>query len=337
MAAENKVKEAQASLERIQQFDVNTLMRSKELGEAFSFAEAIPNAQAVIDLYKRISIGCLDDFAEPQLDLVKGQANSDYQLFQKILTFTPTENNAIQERVTLINQLSTRRDTLFNNLWQFIAYSVARTTDISLFESQARGVIQSIKDQTAVINGQLEQNKKDSDDTLKAIRAVAAEQGVSQKAMYFKDEFDQQETKAAEWLEKTYWFAAALAAFSIVSLFLHKWEWLAPKGEIEAIQFISSKIVIFAVLAFLLIMSSRNYNSHKHNAVLNKHRQNALLTYSALVAAAGEKGTEDIVLANAASCIFSPQETGYTGIKGESTSPKSVLELMTKSSSKSAD
>ena len=49
----------------------------------------------------------------------------------------------------------------------------------------------------------------------------------------------------------------------------------------------------------------------------NRHRQNALLTYRALVAAAGEHETEDIVLAHAAVCIFAPQETGYSGSKSE--------------------
>ena len=83
-------------------------------------------------------------------------------------------------------------------------------------------------------------------------------------------------------------------------------------------------------------MASRNYTTHKHNAVVNRHRQNALLTYRALVEASATKGTEDIVLAHAASCIFSPQETGFSPGKGESTSgSKSILELMTKSVTKS--
>jgi hypothetical protein len=51
---------------------------------------------------------------------------------------------------------------------------------------------------------------------------------------------------------------------------------------------------------------------HRHNAVVNKHRQNALLTYRALVEAGSEGGTRDIVLTHAASCIFAPQDTGFT-------------------------
>lgn len=83
-------------------------------------------------------------------------------------------------------------------------------------------------------------------------------------------------------------------------------------------------------------MAAKNYTTHKHNAVVNRHRQNALLTYRALVTAAEDTGTQDIVLAHAASCIFSPQETGFATSKGDSVSgSKSVLELLTKGVSKS--
>ena len=100
-------------------------------------------------------------------------------------------------------------------------------------------------------------------------------------------------------------------------------------------QLISSKFLIFAVLGYLLLMAARNYTTHKHNSVVNRHRQNALLTYRALVEASAGKGTEDIILAHAASCIFSPQETGFSHGKGDSSSgSKSVLELMTKGASK---
>jgi len=104
----------------------------------------------------------------------------------------------------------------------------------------------------------------------------------------------------------------AVGVFAVLSLFLHKLPWIKPENGSEALQLITSKILIFAVLAFLLVMAAKNYATHKYNSVVNRHRQNALLTYRALVEAAAGQGTEDIVLAHAASCIFSPQETGFS-------------------------
>jgi hypothetical protein len=88
----------------------------------------------------------------------------------------------------------------------------------------------------------------------------------------------------------------------------------------------------------MLIMAARNYATHKHNAVVNRHRQNALLTYRALVEAAAEGNTQDIVLAHAASCIFSPQDTGFAQVRGDGApASKSVLELLTKGAARSSE
>jgi hypothetical protein len=98
----------------------------------------------------------------------------------------------------------------------------------------------------------------------------------------------------------------------VVALFIHKIPYFIPQNTYEAVQLSISKSLIFAVIAYLLILCGRNFLSHKHNAIVNKHRQNALLTFKALVDAAGSEQNRDIVLTHAASCIFSPQETGYT-------------------------
>jgi len=338
MATASVLDSAREDLNRIQQFDVTSLSREGDLGKQMSFSEAMKPAEALINIYKRIPLTALEDFSDTQLNAIAAQAKADFNVFKQILDFNAQTANASNIRTDILNTLKTRRDQLFDQLWQFVAYGVARITDTSLLETQARATIQSIKDQSAKLTEQLNLAKDDADKALAAIRAVASEQGVSQQASYFKQEVDDQETLAATWLKYTYKFAAALGIFAVLSLFLHKIVWIKPESTAEMFQLISSKLLIFAVLGYLLLMASRNYTTHKHNAVVNRHRQNALLTYRALVEASSDKGTEDIVLAHAASCIFSPQETGFAHGKGESSSgPKSVLELMTKSATKSPE
>lgn len=331
MATEKALTDCSESLNRVQQFDVQKLARNEELGNALSFLNVVKHAQALVDVYKRIPMAALADFTDDQLIAIKSQANADFQLFDTILKFDPAQGNPVQQRLELITQVTSRRDAVFQQLWQFIAYGVARLTDTSLLETQARATIQNIKDEAKTFTDKLASDQGDAEKALKAIRDVAVEQGVSQQASYFKIEAEDQEKKAATWLKLTYQFSGGLGVCAIASLFLHRWDWLAPKSSIEVVQFVTSKVLIFALLGFLLIMAARNYTTHKHNAVVNRHRQNALLTYRALVTAAGEQGTEDIVLAHAAACIFAPQETGYSNGRSEgSGGSKSVLELMTK-------
>lgn len=338
MATEKVYETTREALERVQAFDPNTLGRVDDLGRQMNFAEAVKPAEAIVAVYKRIPISALADFTDGQLNAILAQANSDYNVFKQILDFNAASSDAVSTRTNLLANIKVRRDQVFDQLWQYVAYGVARITDTSLLETQARATIQGIEDQAAKLTEQLIKAKSDADTALAAIRAVASEQGVSQQAIYFKEEAQTQETLADKWLTYTYRFAGALGAFAVLSLFLHKLEWIRPATYAETIQLVTSKVLIFSVLGYLLIMAARNYTTHKHNAVVNRHRQNALLTYRALVTAAGDAGTQDIVLAHAASCIFSPQETGFSHGRGDSGgTSKSVLELFTKSSSKPSE
>lgn len=338
MATEAKIEETRESLERVQKFEASAVARVDDLGRQLNFVEAVKPVEILVDIYKRIPLSVLDDLTDQQLEIIKSQSQADYQLFEQMLEFDATRSDSATARNTLISQVQVRRDAAFQQLWQFIAYGVARLTDTNLLETQARATFQNIKDQAKALTDQLSENKDAADRALEAIRSVAAEQGVSQQAVYFKNEAQEQENKATTWLKQTYQFAAGLGIFAVVGLFLHRWDWLAPKTSSETFQFVTSKVLIFAVLGYLLIMSARNYATHKHNGVVNRHRQNALLTYRALVEAAVERGTEDIVLAHAASCIFAPQETGFSNSKGEGAGgSKSVLELMTKSAHRASE
>lgn len=337
MATQSILEGTSDALTRMQQFDVTTLSREDDLGKQMNFSEAVAPSLALVNIYKRIPLTALEDFSDTQLNAITKQAQADFNVFKQILEFKATATDASATRTNVINALKVRRDPLFDQLWQFVAYGVARITDTSLLETEARATIQSIRDQSEKLTEQLQTAKDGADSALSEIRAVAAEQGVSQQASYFKQEAVDQENLASVWLTYTYRFAGAVGIFAVFSLFLHKIDWLRPEGHAEMFQLISSKLLIFAVLGYLLLMAARNYTTHKHNAVINRHRQNALLTYRALVEASANPGTEDIVLAHAASCIFAPQETGFSHGKGEQSSgSKSVLELMTKSATKSA-
>lgn len=336
MAASTNYEETKSALERMQVFDVSTLGREADLGKQLNFTSAIEGARNIVGIYKRIPLSSLDDFTDSQLNTIKSNSQSDFQLFEQILKFDTTVADVSNARTNIISTISSRRNTLFDQVWQFIAYGVARNTDTSVIEANARASIQSIEDQSNAILKKLNTAETEADNALKAIRAAALEQGVSQQAVYFKQESEDQNSLADTWLRRTLYAASGVGLFAIFSLFLHKIEWIKPTDTAEMIQLISSKILIFAVLGYLLILSARNYMTHKHNAVVNKHRQNALLTYRALVEASTSKGVEDIVLANAASCIFAPQETGFSSSKGDfSSGTKSVLELMTKGVSES--
>ena len=114
-------------------------------------------------------------------------------------------------------------------------------------------------------------------------------------------------------------YAVATAVLAVV---------YTPDSPYAAVQLGLSKILIFAVIAYMLFHCARTTLAHRHNAVVNHHRENALLTFNALTSAASDPDKRDIVLTHAASCIFSPQETGYTKQTGAQGSAVQVVEAL---------
>lgn len=314
----------------MQQFDPSTLGREEELGREFSFQEVIPAAKRLISLYSQLSLTVLDDFPVTQLTSLKTQCDADYNRFDQILKFSAKQENGYSTRNALIRQIETIYENTFVILQPMISYSTSKSADFKRLETEARAMLQVIEDKATELTKRLEDNKTTSEQILEDIRKVAAEQGVSQQATYFRDAAKDHETEAANWRKQTILLACILGAYAVLTLGLHKIPWIKPDDLYQTVQLAISKILIFGVLSYVLYLSTRNYLAQKHNAVINKHRQNALMTYEALVDAAKDAANKEIILTHASACIFAPQPTGYSGgAAPEGPVAKSAIELLT--------
>jgi len=181
---ETKVKsETQNSLERMQNFDPQSLPRSKELGEKFNFNEAVQHADRLISLYKRLPVSILDDLPEDRINEIKNRANEDFTRFSDILKFDETQANAVSVRQGLIKNLINSYSGTFNVLHPFISYSLYKTADFQRLEAEARSTLQTIENQATKLNKSLQKDKEASQRILDEMRKFAAEHGVTQQAI----------------------------------------------------------------------------------------------------------------------------------------------------------
>lgn len=330
-----KPEETKESLLRIQQFQAQSLARKEDLGR-LSFEAVVEPAQRVIRLYGQLSPSVLEDIPENHLEAIKKQADGDFNRFQQILNFDLTKDpSPAQTRDNLVQQVREAYNGTFNNIYPFISYGVSKSVDFRRMETEARAMIQSVQDHAALIAKELEKAKTDAEAVLADVRKAAAEQGVTQQAIYFKDEADSHEARAEEWRLKTVKLAAFLGVFAFASLWLHTIPGLDPATPMRAAQIATSKILIFVVISYMLLLAAKNFLAHRHNAIVNRHRQNALMTFKAIADAAKSGEAKDIVLSHAAACIFAPQETGYSKVSSSLSLNKSIIELLPKSSLKS--
>jgi hypothetical protein len=309
--AEDTTDSALQSLTRVQNFDVSRLAGVERLGAELNFREAVEPANRVISLFNQFPSQYLTELPASQQQRMKEQADAFYNVLEQILSFDPKQSDAYGARTALISNVEQQYDAVFKALSGLIAYGASRLRDFSALERDARASIQAAKDRADDATKALEGQQAEAERILADVRRVAAEQGVSQQAIYFKEEAEAHERDAEDWRWKTIYVAAALVVFAVFSIFLHKIPKLVPETPYDAFQLGLSKILIFGVIAYVLLLCARNFLSHKHNAIVNKHRYNALLTFTALANAANGPEPRDIVLSYAAACIFSPQDTGY--------------------------
>lgn len=318
------------SVARIQEFDLESLRRS-ELGP-FSFEESIPAARRAIDLYNQVPVQFVDELPEQQKTLLRDNANATFILLEEVLAFDPSSvDNPNQVKSQLLINLESLRDPQFQYIHPIISYLATRQHDFGALERQARAAAQAARDEAARLRETLEDAEVEANRILDEVRKTAAEQGVSQQAFHFAAEAKEQSEEAKNWQRYTIGTAFLLGAFAVGSLFIGR-AFLVPVNAYDAFQLGLSKVLIFATIAFMLFLCARTLMAHRHNRVVNKHRQNALLTFNALVEATSGEDARDIVLTHASACIFAPQDSGFS--KNQPSGPP-LIEIMPKLSASS--
>jgi hypothetical protein len=291
--------------------DPKKLARRSALGEEFSLEEAVGPIQKTVAFFRSFPRDSLDELPDGQLEQVKQQALALLNVIQQLQGFSPSKtDNPAATRQSLLEQARGTYINAFNSLYSYVAFLASKQRDISGIEEQARAATATATEEAAKLRQLLTQREQEANDILQKVRDVAAEQGVSQQAAYFKEEAEEHDNLAKDWEGYTIRVAIGLGVYALATaLFAVLY---TPENAYQAVQLGLSKVLIFAVIAYMLFHCARTTLAHRHNAVVNHHRENALLTFNALTSAAADPDKRDIVLTHAASCIFSPQETGYT-------------------------
>lgn len=302
----------------------------------FQFTDISDEAQKIIKHWEKIDIPTLIELPDQNIQQLITQCDNLTTIFEKVFQFNPEIQNASNERNNIIRQFPNVINNAFTNVLSTITYTSSNKLNIEDIRYKANTALGHLNGSIDEVNKNIIKQQLEITELLSKAKDLSLEQGIVSQSIHFKNEFYEQNKLANNWLVAIVMISIIFLSFSFFNLFILKIDFFDFDfdSNIEVINFISSKVLIFIVLGYLLVLATKNYKSHKHNATVNKHRHNALLTYRSLVSAASEKSVGDIVLAHAAACIFSPQDSGFSS-KGESLgSAKSVLELMTKTSSK---
>lgn len=313
---------------KLQQFSTLTLdelTRELELGNQLSFKKGEQIFIRVIDLFKRINPN--DLFEAPHYVLVEFQDQLDHVInaFQEVKKFDTNISNPAKVRDELISRFENQYDSYFQKSLPILTLGLLNTNDSSIEKAKLGEVLNELikekdkaKDEASKMVGEIQE-------VLSKARQAAVEVGVSQHYRIFKEESEEHKQLSDLWLKRTINLLIAIGIFGILLLFVPT----TDSNAFHLIQFTVTKIVILSVLFYGLSICVKNYKAHKHNSILNKHRQNALNTFETFSKAAGDDNqTKNAVLLEATHTIFSNQRTGYLGNDSESDSPNKIIEII---------
>ncbi len=360
----NTLSEAKVRLKTLQEYNVNQLERASELGDlAFTTGKEV--ALRIQNIALNIDAEELDFLPEDTITHIHNRCHEVLRVFRAMQKFSLDKQHPQVERDRLVQELKVAYQDFYNKMSTHIAYLEAiKKPDLTLKEEiekvhslwnvqfkealsrsnkKARDASnkadKAINEANEVISN-AEERLKEADALIESIKNASAEGGALEQAKHFRGEKEYHKKRARWWAFGTLLSAIILLTYTFFSINLHTLYGIdlnGPDKEALAIQVTSTKLLIFAVLGYMLILSVKNFMSHKHNMVVNSHREVALHTFEALAKAANQdEGARDIILTHAASCIFSPQDTGYVKFNSSSdanglTGSSLILNLMKKS------
>ena len=325
MKNKNLVQKAIASTEQVQGFDPQQLVQRDTL-ESMAFEEAVVPARRIIEIFKYFPPSSLERLPDRELEKIIQYADDIMGQFSTIVNFKTDEREPEHRRSQLLNRLEERYQDTFTQLYPLITYSRIFSKEYIQQDAKAEADFQKFSQKMNDLT-------KNIDVLFDNIAQKSAEMGVIQQAEYFKEEADKHRAECSRWRSYTIWMASVVGFYGLSTMFLHNVPFLVPTDLYETIQLTVGKLIVFFVLVYMLFLCVKNFLSNRHNEIVNRHRQNALMTYRALVDAGGTPEARDVVLTHAASSIFSPNDTGYARSgDGGSANGKSVVELIPRTS-----
>ena len=300
------------------------LVRIQELGRQVNFEEY----RSLFEEVLRFSSTCANlpwgMITTNQQHIVLSLSQTLQSHVEEIQKFSVVSGgNPADEKNAKASGLQSSLDTLKDHIIPFIGYLSWSSTSWENYQHELSEVVKETRETAQRLTREMEEERGQAEQILAAIRAAAAEQGVSQEAMTFREAADRYATSARRWL----WAAIGAAVITVITGFVIALVW-GLDGQISdagTLQNVLARAAALAVLVYGTVTAVRLYRSNAHLAAVNRHREDALRTFRSFVEGTESPDTKDQVLLAAARAAFGQVPTGLVADKGDSASALEVL------------
>jgi hypothetical protein len=322
-------------------YDLEELKRTDLSANNLSFEIVYPNLLIVYEMFQEILISSNNQFVGLSDHRVQQEIQTDLNEFLKILrTIHYFDSRSTATRhAEILKQTFNLCDKVQRQLQQVVTYLKAKkaeqlenqlaeqletkvNTTVADVEQRFNRAVDSSTEQREEAEKNESERQKVFAELENTLREEIAKETVSKYSGIFKKQTAEHQRASKIWLVAT---SVLIVAFGGVFYWLFETLRLGGTEWVGVFQNIFTKGFLLTLIYFVINRFSKNYTAQKHLEVVNRHRQNALDTFEAFVAAAGSnQETKDAVLLAATSAIFDTNQSGYlpTKTKGsESANP----------------
>ena len=264
-------------------------VRKEELGTEFCLEGMNELAKPVFALFSRIDESKLDYLEGPSYVTLKDSIGAFRNFFDEAQRYNAKDG----PRGSGKHSLHGRLDHLVS---EHYAKTQVMIDYLFPLDAAANDFLESIKS-----------IKEDHERLLKTLQNVVAREGVGENATYFVKAAESHRQAASKWLWIILCLGISLVAFALSAPLISQVPWFA---NVDLIHLGITKFIIFTAIASGMVVAIRNYSTHRHNDIVNSHREMALLTFERLAQATSDEQARRVILTHASACIFSPQPTG---------------------------
>lgn len=323
---EQLIEQINTNYEKLSEFQIEDLVREDELGSQLSFKDAESTIIKTIDLFNRTKTVSFEEVPYNLLTNFNNQLEAANERFINFKSFNPNQNNPVNQRDSLIAQLNNQYGGYYQHSLPLLTIGILSGNDLSVQQAIIDKLISELDKKTKEIEKKGEEYLTQLDETLKSAEEAAAKVGVSRHSQVFNKESSEHQEQSKTWLKWTVGVLIAIVIAAVIFIFVFP---DTTSSSAEIIQFSITKVIVLSAMFYGLSICNRNYKANKHNATLNKHRQNALSTFETFAKAAGtDTQTKNAVLIEATHTIFSNQQTGYLNSEKDSESSNKIVEII---------
>lgn len=325
MAATEKTTKIQQLLASITNKNIDELVTNTNWG-SINFQIAKPDLELLFNLCNHLKVLPVAMLPESVADAFVSSLNQAMTTIDGIKAFKIEDGNPTGARDNIVLSIKTHAEHLLVTTQGWIAFLAYQKGDV-------QKNIDALASALANANELLDKNKELVElkkDEINGIVAAAREASASAGVGVFTSDFDSHavslEGDAKKWLNFAVASAVAtmLIAFALLFLPIDK-----DATNAQIFQYISSKLVVLAVLFTATTWCGRIYKALMHQRSVARHRANALKTFQAFVKATANESVRDAVLMETTRAIFSNSPSGYldsTDAASDSSGPK-VMEI----------